>query len=166
MAEISFVPVLSPTEIDRVHELIKKIWPSHYTPIIGEAQVEYMLATYQSRENILEEISNKASYYIIVYSGQDAGYLAYEKRGDEMYLSKLYVLEELRNRGIGRAGFGFVEKAAREAGAAKISLNVNKNNTNSIEAYKKFGFTIEREMIKDLGQGYVMDDYVMGKDVK
>lgn len=163
MEKTGFEKVKDSGHIGRVYELVKKIWPLHYTPIIGRAQVDYMMATYQSKQNIEKEISAGAEYFLIIHGGMDSGYLAYEKRGDEMYLSKLYVPAEKRNRGIGRAGFDFVQNAARRDGLKKISLNVNKRNVNAIGAYKKFGFTVAREMVKDLGEGYVMDDYVMEK---
>ena len=42
----------------------------------------------------------------------------------------------------------------------RIILNVNKNNS-AVQFYQKVGFTIMEELILDIGEGYVMDDYVM-----
>ena len=38
---------------------------------------------------------------------------------------------------------------------------MNKNNKNTIEAYKKWGFTIIDSVVTDIGNGFVMDDYIM-----
>jgi ribosomal protein S18 acetylase RimI-like enzyme len=45
-----------------------------------------------------------------------------------------------------------------------IILNVNKNNS-AVQFYQKMGFKIIEEMILDIGEGYVMDDYVMQLDL-
>ena len=42
-----------------------------------------------------------------------------------------------------------------------IWLTVNKNNSGSIEAYKRMGFNIIDKIITDIGAGFVMDDYKM-----
>jgi hypothetical protein len=45
-------------------------------------------------------------------------------------------------------------------GLTSIYLNVNKHNS-AVEFYLKKGFIKDREMVLDIGNGYVMDDYVM-----
>lgn len=40
-------------------------------------------------------------------------------------------------------------------------LTVNKNNTKAISAYKNFGFIITDSTKTDIGNNYVMDDYIM-----
>ena len=37
----------------------------------------------------------------------------------------------------------------------------NKNNTKTLDIYKHLGFEIVREEVTDIGEGYVMDDYVL-----
>jgi hypothetical protein len=43
-------------------------------------------------------------------------------------------------------------------------LNVNKYNS-AQDFYKKLGFCIDYEEVIDIGNGYVMDDYVMEKEL-
>ncbi len=78
-------------------------------------------------------------------------------------LDKLYVLVEYQQRGIGRRLIEHVESAARADGAASLILNVNKHNTGAISAYEKCGFSVRVAVVVDIGQGFVMDDYVMAK---
>lgn len=59
----------------------------------------------------------------------------------------------------------FVQVKARELSLNSISLTVNKNNTNSINAYKKMGFVTVESIVMDIGEGYVMDDYKMRKEL-
>jgi ribosomal protein S18 acetylase RimI-like enzyme len=60
---------------------------------------------------------------------------------------------------------GHVIERARVLGIGKIALAVNKRNSNAIAAYEKWGFHIERSVVKDIGNGFVMDDFIMAKEV-
>jgi ribosomal protein S18 acetylase RimI-like enzyme len=56
-----------------------------------------------------------------------------------------------------------VEDRARALGCRTLMLTVNKLNTDSVAVYRKAGFTVREEAVFDIGNGYVMDDYVMEK---
>ena len=47
-----------------------------------------------------------------------------------------------------------------------VYLTVNKNNKTAIRAYEKNGFVITTSVVTDIGQGFVMDDYIMKYFVK
>jgi predicted lactoylglutathione lyase len=48
-----------------------------------------------------------------------------------------------------------------EKNASKLlHLNVNKQNP-AVQFYVKCGFEIEKEVVLDIGNGFVMDDYIM-----
>ena len=74
-----------------------------------------------------------------------------------MFLSKLYVKKEFRHKGIGKAVF----EKIKDFGFDKIQLTVNKYNKNTIDAYLKYGFKIIDSVVSDIGNGFVMDDYIM-----
>lgn len=40
---------------------------------------------------------------------------------------------------------------------------MNKYNTASIKVYKNLGFIIADSIVADIGNGFVMDDYIMEK---
>jgi len=46
-----------------------------------------------------------------------------------------------------------------------VVLAVNKKNAKAIAAYRKHGFAIRESAVTDIGSGFVMDDYVMAKEV-
>ena len=46
-----------------------------------------------------------------------------------------------------------------------MTLRVNRNNTNAVQAYEKYGFGIVATHQKDLGGGYIMDEYLMLKNL-
>jgi RimJ/RimL family protein N-acetyltransferase len=156
-------PVLNESEIEIVENLACEIWNEHFTPIIGKAQVDYMLEKFQSRKAISEQIKNGFLYYLITIKNDSIGYIGIHPKQDELFLSKIYIRSSERGRGYGRKAIQFLEKLAREKGLRKITLTVNKNNTDTIKAYEKFGFRNIGPVVQDIGSGFVMDDYGMEK---
>jgi diamine N-acetyltransferase len=157
--------VESKKQIDIVANLAKEIWTEHYSPIIGRKQVDYMLDKYQSKKAIENQISNeKFNYYIIGDEDESpAGYIGFQFKDDELFLSKLYILATKRNKKFGKKAVQFLEGLAKEKNINKISLTVNKNNKNTIKAYEKIGFDNLGPVVADIGNGFVMDDYKMLK---
>lgn len=154
------------TEYTIIENLANSIWVEHYTPIIGELQVAYMLEKFQSAIAIEDQVEKGIWYYIIQYRDTNVGYFSFSKSEDFLFLSKLYILNSVRGKGIGRIAFSFIESKARELDLKKIKLTVNKYNTDSIEVYKKMGFQTIEAIIQDIGNGYIMDDYVLEKVIK
>lgn len=160
-----FIPVSTKEHIEIVESLAREIWTEHYTPIIGSKQVEYMLETFQSAEAVTEQIKQGTLYFLIRTGNNFIGYLAVEPRGEELFLSKIYVASGLRGRGYGKKALQFAETLAKERNLKKIVLTVNKNNVKSIKAYEKMGFKNVESLVQDIGSGFVMDDYKMEKIV-
>ena len=71
------------------------------------------------------------------------------------------VLATARRGGFARACVARAAKYAREHGRESVSLTVNKRNTAAIRAYLAMGFSFAGAIVKDIGDGFVMDDYVM-----
>ncbi len=59
----------------------------------------------------------------------------------------------------------YIEQQALAFGDKALFLNVNKYNS-AIHFYQKTGFVIAKEEVIDIGNGFVMDDYVMEKTFK
>jgi len=160
---INFKAATSARELLQIEEMAKVIWHEHYTPIIGTEQVVYMLDKFQSVASMSDQIKGGYQYFLINQRGIPIGYLSYIKRDEALFLSKIYILNELRGHGIGKRAFEFIETQAKDIHCKKISLTVNRNNLNSIKAYEKAGFQNTGELIQDIGHGYIMDDYSMEK---
>lgn len=150
-----------------VETLAHSIWREYFVPIIGSPQVEYMLEKFQSRQAILNQIEKDGFIYYLLEdkNGNRVGYFAVVPQQKELFLSKLYVTAENRGKGYGRCALEFIETLARDNGLSNITLTVNKNNTGSINAYKKLGFVITNSLVTDIGNGFVMDDYKMEKPI-
>ena len=157
--------VASPEQIAAVAALARETWTQHYVPIIGAAQVEYMLAKFQSAEAIARQIAAEGCEY---YLAPGAGYLALapDVAGKSVLLSKIYVKEDRRGTGLGRALVEFAEKRAGELGCRELWLTANRNNAGSIAFYERLGFRKTQSLVTDIGGGFVMDDWRMAKTLR
>lgn len=149
-----------------IEDLAAIVWTEHYTPIIGKAQVDYMLGKYQSAAAIEKQVENGALYFLISCNGSPVGYFSVSKQQVSLFLSKLYVLKSERGKGLAKEAVSYMENLVREFGLKKIKLTVNKYNTNSIKAYEKMGFKNVDAIVQDIGNGFVMDDYVLEKEIE
>ncbi len=165
MEEIEFVAVTDENLINAICQLADEVWREHYLPILGLVQVEYMLDKFQSKRAITSQIEEGYLYYLLKSPAGWVGYLGLVVREDELFLSKLYIVRRHRGKGFGRQSIDFIETMAKTRGLPKISLLVNKHNASSLEAYRKFGFSLVNSVIQDIGNGFVMDDYLMEKRV-
>jgi len=165
MKKIVFKMAQSNEDLFVIQQLADTIWREHYIPIIGLAQVEYMLNKYQSVKSIKNQLKKNVFYYLIKYDQLPIGYLSFCKEEDAIFLSKIYVLNNFRGKKIGKKAMSFVEDQTKSLKLSKIYLTVNKNNVNSIRVYQKLGFKNIESLITDIGNGYVMDDFKMEKNL-
>lgn len=152
-------------DFKQISKLATRIWFEHYTPIIGEDQVIYMLNKYQSVDAITEQISSRQEYYLLFYNEKPSGYFCIYEKNDSLFLSKLYVLSDCRDKGLGKLAMTYIETQAKAKGVSNIALTVNKNNVDSIKAYEKMGFIKVEPIIIAIGNGFIMDDFLMKKEI-
>jgi diamine N-acetyltransferase len=162
---IRLIPISDESSINRVAVLADKIWRDYYIPIIGQAQVNYMLGRFQSFEAIRKQISQGHFYYLILNDeNRDIGYLAFIEKPGETYLSKLYLDAESRGKSFGRQAVDFIKGWTRQKKIPKITLSVNKQNP-SVKIYQRLGFRIVEPTVTDIGDGFFLDDYRMEMSV-
>ena len=164
MIEIS--RVCDSGEIETVASLAKEIWYEYYVPIIGRAQVDYMVPKFQSAAAISEQIANGLEYYLIALEGTPAGYFAIQRQPtkQDLFISKLYIRKSERGRGLARYALSFANAICKRESVKLIWLTVNKRNP-AVESYERLGFKIVADIVADIGSGFVMDDYRMEKVV-
>lgn len=155
----------SDEQIKIIESLAETIWTEHYMPIIGPDQIKYMLYKYQSHESISNSISNGYIYYLAKKEDIPCGYSAIKiEKG--VFLSKFYVEKSHRGKGIGKALLNKIIETADLQDQSRIWLTCNKYNADTINIYKKMGFKIIDSIITDIGNGFVMDDYVLEMIIK
>ncbi len=164
---MQIVQVQSASEIQRVVALAAEIWPAHYNALIGPDQVAYMLATLQAAEPIAAQMRDGMCYGLLcseTAERTDLGYLAYKYETDHCFLSKLYLREQTRGLGLGRRALAHVCAEAQGRGLQQLRLTVSRENQSAIKAYLAWGFTKVDDVVIDIGNAYVMDDYLMQLD--
>lgn len=160
------IAALAAADVDNVCALAGEIWHAHYPAIISVAQIEYMLAQRYSPAVVREELQRGDLWWDqLRVNGDMAGFASYFLTRGEMKLDKLYVHPGHQRRGYGGMLLDRAVTIARAYGCDTLALAVNKHNRNAIAAYEKHGFRIADSIVKDIGGGFVMDDYVMRKDV-
>lgn len=150
-------------DVDAVSELAARIWREHYVPdIVTAEQIEYMLPIVASAQWFRETLKTGRSKVWLLFSGNAlAGYIAVKPEGTGYwFIDKLYVDIGLQRGGLGRT---LLEHAERQLSPAKMILRVNRKNFVAVNFYFKHGFTITRTDEKDIGGGFVMDDFIMEK---
>lgn len=161
MIEIKAATSIS--EFKLIEDLAKKIWHQHYPDIIGLDQVEYMLNKFNSAKAIEHDVKTGSQFYYLTFNKVPVGYTAIKAEADILFLSKLYVSEAFRGKGIGKRALNFIDEEAKKLQRSSIRLKVNKYNTASIAAYEKLGFKTIKASVTDIGNGFIMDDFDMEK---
>jgi GNAT superfamily N-acetyltransferase len=153
-------------DVEEISRLAHAIWPVAYSSIISVPQIEYMLGKRYSYEVLQEDITMRGVHFALIREGSDnIGYVAWEALAATAtaFLHKLYLLPQRHGQGIGAQALQWVEDAACAQGLSRISLRVNRLNSRAIRAYVRAGFHFESEVCTEIGEGFVMDDYIMTK---
>ncbi len=142
--------------------LAADIWHEYWTEILTLEQIDYMVENFQSEKAIKNQYENENyTYYFLEFEGKNIGYFGVSEKKDYLFLSKLYILKDYRHKGFGGKAFDKIKELAAEKTYNSIQLTVNKYNTNTIKAYNKWGFRTINSVVTDIGEGFVMDDYIM-----
>ncbi len=141
--------------------LAKTIWHECYGELLGERQVNYMLDTIQSLPAMLKQQEQGMLYYVLMDNQEACGYMALVIEEEKVFLSKLYILKQKRGKGALTLALEII------AGFNKSSvyLTVNRHNNYAIKAYLSKGFKIVKEEDNAIGEGFVMNDYIMEKQL-
>jgi ribosomal protein S18 acetylase RimI-like enzyme len=159
---------LTAGDVEQLYALAREIWYAHYSAIITAAQIEYMLGQRYNSDVVLAELRSDGMWWDkLIVAGGMAGFASYFLSGvpGEMKLDKLYVHPRLQRRGYGGMMIARAGEVAHSRGCSRLVLAVNKNNRSAIAAYLKHGFCIANAVMKDIGGGFIMDDYIMVKPV-
>ncbi|WP_071187041.1 GNAT family N-acetyltransferase [Trichormus sp. NMC-1] len=157
------------SDLEEMRKISEKIWYTHYSTIISNEQIDYMLSKMYGTGIIENEIYSQGIFYDkVLHNSELVGYLSYgsEIMDNISYLKlhKCYLLPSLHGLGYGQKMLSHVHEKAQKMNFKQIILNVNKRNEKGIKAYTRFGFKIIDSQVKDFGGGFVMDDYIMGYD--
>lgn len=163
---LMFPHVNTAEETAEVARLAAEIWREYYVSIITIEQIEYMIGKFQSVSAIKDQILQQGYEYYLIHNDSSAvGYISARQEEGKLFLSKFYIGKEYRGRSYASQALAFLEKLCKDRNLSHIWLTVNRYNEASIAVYEKKGFRTVREQIADIGNGFVMDDFIMEKEI-
>jgi len=162
------IRVADKADIPTIREIAERTWPISYDGIISPDQIRYMLDMMYNPDKIGSVITDpNQDFWLAEENGTVLGFCGIEHGFPEAGITrihKLYILPNTQGSGLGKIFLDQVEKEAKRHGNNKLHLNVNKLNKAS-GFYRKHGFTVDYEEVLEIGNGFVMDDFVMVKDL-
>ena len=148
-------------ELQELAVLADKLWHQAYGNLLSPGQIDYMVQKFQSVEAFKQQLAQGYTYLGVFSDGVLKGYAGSVVHEDRIFLSKLYLDKSVQKKGLSRR---LMEKTAKLYPELRsIYLTVNKYNP-SYNIYRHLGFKVIDSVVTDIGEGYVMDDYVMQLD--
>jgi ribosomal protein S18 acetylase RimI-like enzyme len=151
-----------------IRAIAKEVWPIAYGSILNKAQLDYMMEMMYSIDSLQLQADKKKHQFILAKeNGVTLGFASFELNFDKTSktkIHKIYILSTQQGKGIGKKLIDYIETEAKNHHQEALLLNVNKSNI-AQGFYIKLGFSIDCEVVIDIGNGYVMDDYVMQKTI-
>ncbi len=151
-----------------IQKMAQEVFPATYGEILSPEQLAYMMDWMYSPESLRRQMEEEGHTYFIAYEGDTpCGYLSIQPHGaDVFHLQKIYVLPAWQGRKLGR--FLFEAAVAHikriHPGPCLMELNVNRYNK-ALRFYERMGMRKLREGDFHIGNGYYMNDYIMGLDL-
>jgi diamine N-acetyltransferase len=149
-----------------ISALAGRIWRACYAGMLEGGQIEHMLERGYAEDALRREIERgEEEIYLFGTAAGALGYMGFcEGRPEgQVFLRRLYLVPEEQGKGIGQMVLRWMEEEVARRGLRRVWLRVNKGNRRAMRAYWRAGFVVDGAMVEEIGGGYVMDDYVMGK---
>lgn len=154
-------------DLPQIAALAAVIWHQHYPSIITVEQIDYMLARMYSLPQLLQDQATGVRFDQLLLDDQLAGFSAHGPIAEPQTgkLHKLYVLPARHGQGLGLALLQAAEARGRAEGWNHLILQVNRRNDKALAFYRRNGFVVRECTVLDLGNGFVMDDFIMSKSL-
>ena len=151
-------------DIPLIRRISEETWPATYGEILSEKQIAYMLEMMYSEKSLQQQFSHPdQEFFIAEENGTAYGFIGvqwnYPVAGTTK-LHKIYVLPSAQGKQVGKRLIHFIIELLDSKNQSVIALNVNRYNK-ARSFYEHLGFTIVGEEDIDIGNGYLMEDYIM-----
>ena len=155
-------------DIPTIRSMAAIVFPDTYKEILSPSQIDYMMEWMYSERSLRQQMTEEGHiYYIAYHDGQPAGYLSIQQEGENTFhLQKLYVLPSHQGIHLGQLLFDQAIAAIKERhpSPCQMRLNVNRHNK-ALTFYQKMGMAKVDEGDFAIGNGYYMNDYIMGMNI-
>ena len=150
-----------------IREMACVAFPDTYKTILSPEQLDYMMEWMYSEQSLREQLCGGHVFYIASCDGEPCGYVSVERQGERLFhLQKIYVLPRFQGCGAGAFLFrtAVAHVRALQPEACRMELNVNRGNR-ALRFYEHMGMRRLREGDFPIGNGFYMNDYIMGLDL-
>ncbi len=166
-SQITIQHALSEQQINEVSDFAICVWHEYFPFLLSDQQIDYMCDLFNTPSVMMDNITNHHyQYYGVYHQDTMIGYIALQDHPSYLFLSKLYLSAAAIGQGHARAMMDFVIEEAKSRGYHSIQLTCNKYNQHSLDVYHHYGFTIIDADQTDIGNGFIMDDYIMEKVIQ
>lgn len=148
-----------------IRAIAREVWPIAYGKILSQQQLDYMMEMMYSIPSLRKQAASDKEFIVAMENNQAVGFASYEFNYDgtsKTKIHKIYILSNQQGKGIGKTLINYIAQQAQMQKQSALVLNVNKYNM-AQDFYRKLGFEIVKEEVIDIGNGYIMDDYLMEK---
>lgn len=150
-----------------IHNIAHATWPVTFGKILSPVQIDYMLEMMYSLPSIEAQVKRGHVFLMVQDGANYVGYASYElnyKGTSKVKVHKIYILPSVQGKGVGALLMNRISDVAKTHHATHLSLNVNRDNK-AIQFYERIGFTIVSSEDIDIGNGFLMEDYIMEKNL-
>lgn len=162
------IRALKQDELSIVHEIAHATWPDTFKDILSQEQIQYMLNWMYDLKHLENQFNQGHQFYVAELEEMPVGFIGIEPNYPEKGITKIhkiYILPNQQGTGIGKILIEYVKELSIQSEMEGLLLNVNRFNK-AVDFYKAIGFNILFEENIDIGNGYLMEDYVMKLDLK
>lgn len=159
--------VATHSQLEIIQDLAKTIWPDAYGAILSQEQLEYMMEMMYSLDALENQLKNNNVFLLVKEENNFIGFASYElnfQNSNKTKIHKLYVLPSIQGKGVGKNLILYIQEIAKKNSNAALILNVNKYNK-AKDFYLHNQFEIADSLVVDIGNCYVMDDFIMEKKI-
>ena len=153
-----------------IRDIAYQTWPSTFGEILSPSQISYMLDMMYSLDALKTQIKDKSHVFLLAQDTENKeylGYISYEfdyGGQSRTKIHKIYLLPVSQGKGVGRLLIDKVAELGIDHKNANLTLNVNRYNK-AIQFYERMGFTIVGNETIDIGDGFLMEDFIMEKPI-
>lgn len=184
---LSFRPVSNDKDLAFLAQIARQIWTGYWPAIIGMDQTQYMLDTLHSEDRMRKDMTELGYRFWLLYdeAGECVGYtggaaeimsgdlekdarilhnqVVQDRWDRRFFISKIYLYPQHRGKHYASRVIEFYEDLCRAENLDVMYLTVNVDNELGIRAYLGRGFETVDKHASPIGNGFVMDDYIMAK---
>jgi len=163
------LPTIVPVTTDQfptVQSIAHRTWPDTFGDILSPTQIEYMLDMMYSLDAMKEQVEKGHVFHLLYAADEPVGYVSHQLDylPGTTKIHKIYLLPQTQGKGYGRTLIEHVEQTARQADQSTLRLDVNYENK-AIGFYEYLGFVKIKRHNTEIGNGYLMEDWVMEKEL-